>query len=61
MTDLRERILGLDHIPANEQALGHFQLAVQSILMEMLKRIEYLETATGHQYIGRRAASGDKR
>ena len=37
---LRERIKALEVIPANEQCIGHFQLAVQMLLLEFLDKLE---------------------
>lgn len=39
---MAEKIEALTEIPANEQCLGHFQLAVQDILRELEYRIAAL-------------------
>jgi hypothetical protein len=44
---LRKRIESILEIPANEQCIGHFQVATKNMLIELLDRIEKLEKATG--------------
>ena len=42
MEEVRERIVGLEKIPANEQFLGHFMAATQRILLDLHDEIRAL-------------------
>ena len=44
---LRQRIEGIDQIPANEQCLSHFHQAVRDLLGDMLDHIEKMEKILG--------------
>lgn len=43
LNTLKDQIINMANIPANEQSIGHFQMAVIGVLTEMLVRIERLE------------------
>jgi len=45
--DLRRRAAGMLEIPANEQCIGHFQVAVHGLITDMLEHIEKIEKLVG--------------
>lgn len=47
IAELKQRVHGISDIPASEQALGVFHVAVQELLRDMLEHIEKLEKITG--------------
>jgi hypothetical protein len=47
IAQLRERAKGILEIPANEQCIGHFQVAITEILDQLFDHIEKLEKLVG--------------
>jgi len=47
IAQLRERAKGILEIPANEQCIGHFQVAVTEILDHLFDHVEKLEKLVG--------------
>jgi len=47
IAELHKRIEGLEQIPATEQCIGHFQMAVKTLLQDMAEEIAKLQTAVG--------------
>lgn len=44
---LRQKIESIIEIPANEQCIGHFQIAVRDLLLELLDEIEKTQKSVG--------------
>jgi len=47
ISEIRMRVEAITEIPANEQCIGHLQIAVQSALKDLCDHVEKLEKVMG--------------
>jgi hypothetical protein len=47
ISELQEKIKGIEAIPANEQHIGHFQMATIALLIDMSEEIAKLQKLCG--------------